>query len=169
MLAEELKYMTTVTQQPMMLKPTMKLTYHLCRIVLGVVLIYASIDKISNPEDFGKIIYSYQLLPEEMINLTAIILPWLELITGLLLIFQLWIPGTVLLTNILFIVFITAILSALLRGLDIDCGCFSTSGGKGSMNTITFFRDFSFVIMAFFLLMVTFFPKKIRLPLPTDY
>lgn len=150
--------MTTVKQPPM------KLAYHLCRLVLGAVLIYASIDKISNPEDFGKIIYSYQLLPEEMINLTAIILPWLELITGLFLIFQLWLPGTVLLANILFMIFITAIISALLRGLDIDCGCFSTSGGKGSMSMITFFRDFSFVIMALFLLGITFFSKEIRSP-----
>lgn len=160
--------MTTMKQPPMMLQLSMELAYHLCRIVLGAVLIYASIDKISNPEDFGKIIYSYQLLPEEMINLTAIILPWLELITGLFLIFQIWMSGTVLLTNSLFMVFIAAILSALLRGLDIDCGCFSTSGGKGSINMITFFRDVSFVMMALFLLKVTFFPKEIRLPFRRD-
>ncbi|MCF6248806.1 MAG: DoxX family protein [Desulfobacula sp.] len=155
--------MKIVKQNPKTSLPVIKMIYHLCRIILGAVLIYASIDKIVNPEAFGKIIYTYQLLPGKMINIIAIILPWLELIVGMFLIFQLWVPGTVLLTNALFMVFIGAIISALLRGLNIDCGCFSTSGGNGSMNMVTFFRDFSFVIMAFSLLVFTFLPQKIGL------
>jgi len=142
--------------------------YHLCRLVLGSVLIYASIDKIVDPAAFGKIIFSYQLLPDQMINITAIVLPWLELVVGILLVFQLWMPGTIMLINTLFMVFTGAILSALLRGLDINCGCFSTSGGEGSINMITFFRDFSFIVMAFFLLIFTFFPQKIGMPFQKD-
>lgn len=160
--------MKTVRQRSKRSLLIFKMMYHLCRLVLGSVLIYASIDKIVDPAAFGKIIFSYQLLPDQMINITAIVLPWLELVVGILLVFQLWMPGTIMLINTLFMVFTGAILSALLRGLDINCGCFSTSGGEGSINMITFFRDFSFIVMAFFLLIFTFFPQKIGMPFQKD-
>ena len=47
------------------------------RVILGAVFIYASIDKIRNPEAFAKAVYNYQILPDSLINLTAIALPWL--------------------------------------------------------------------------------------------
>lgn len=132
--------------------PGMNLIYHLFRVILGVVLVYASIDKIVSPAEFGEIIYNYQLLPDQLISLTAIILPWVEFLLGIFLIFRMWTPGTVLLTNGMFFVFTIAIISALVRGIDIDCGCFSTSGGKGGMTIWTLLRDLSFMAMSLFLL-----------------
>ena len=140
--------------------PVMNTLYHVFRIILGAVLIYASIDKIIYPNAFAKIIYNYQILPGDAINVAALVLPWLELVTGLFLIFQIWTPGTTVLTNILLIVFMGAIIFALARGLNIDCGCFSISGGKSAINTMTLFRDFSFILMALFLLAATFFPQR---------
>ena len=52
------------------------------RIVLGVVLIYASIDKIIHPDAFAKLIGNYNVLPFGLENVVAIILPTLELIVG---------------------------------------------------------------------------------------
>ena len=52
------------------------------RIVLGVVLIYASIDKIIHPDAFAKLIGNYNVLPFGLENIVAIILPTLELIVG---------------------------------------------------------------------------------------
>jgi hypothetical protein len=46
--------------------------------------------------------------------------------------------------------------------LNIDCGCFSTAGGKGSMNLITLFRDFSFILMSIFLFLFLFPPQWIE-------
>lgn len=134
---------------------------HIFRIILGAVLIYASIDKIIYPNAFAKIIYNYQILPNDVINVTAFVLPWMELITGLFLIFQLWTPGTIVLTNFLLIIFMGAIVYALAMGLNIDCGCFSISGGKSPINMMTIVRDFSFMFMALFLLTATFFPQRI--------
>ena len=56
------------------------------RLVLGGIFIYASLDKIVHPRAFAEIIYNYQILPGSLINLSAVILPWLELFLGLLLI-----------------------------------------------------------------------------------
>lgn len=45
------------------------------RLFLGAVFVYASLDKILHPQAFAEMVYNYQLLPDVLINLTAIILP----------------------------------------------------------------------------------------------
>lgn len=99
------------------------------RIVLAAVFLYAAVPKIADPAGFAKSIFNYQALPDAAINPLALFLPWLELIAALAL---LAVPrlrrGALLLIGGMLIVFILAISSAMLRGLNIDCGCFSTSG-----------------------------------------
>ena len=56
------------------------------RLILGGVFVFASIDKILHPAAFAEAVYNYQILPDNLINLTAIVLPWLELVLGSLLI-----------------------------------------------------------------------------------
>ena len=57
------------------------------RIILGFVFIYAAISKAAEPESFAIAIANYKLLPDFLINISAIILPWIELCAGLLLLF----------------------------------------------------------------------------------
>ncbi len=97
-----------------------------CRVIVGVVFIYASLDKIAHPAEFAGIVNNYRILPHQLINLTAIILPWLELAAGLLLVFGLFSRGSSLIISLLLVVFIAAIGFNLARGLDFNCGCFST-------------------------------------------
>ena len=101
----------------------------LCRIVLGVVFIYAAVSKAAGPEGFSQSIANYKLLPLFLINIFAIILPWIELCAGLLLIFGVSIKENAAILSGLLIVFIIAIVISLVRGLDIDCGCFGTVDG----------------------------------------
>ena len=56
------------------------------RWLLGATFIYASYSKILAPAVFAKIIYGYDLFPAMLINLFAILLPFVELIAGLALI-----------------------------------------------------------------------------------
>jgi uncharacterized membrane protein YphA (DoxX/SURF4 family) len=125
--------------------------YHGARIILGLVFIYASYDKILHPAAFAKIVYNYQILPDEFVNLTAVFLPWLELTIGILLIFGIWLPGSVFIGNILLIIFFSAIMFNKARGLDISCGCFSTNAGGTGESTLYLLRDFSFVVIAAYL------------------
>ncbi len=104
--------------------------YYGARWILGGVFIYASYDKILHPAAFSKIIYNYQILPDGLINLTALVLPMLELIMGIFLWVGFWMPGTVMLSNILLVSYIGILTFNLVRGLDINCGCFSTSSGS---------------------------------------
>jgi uncharacterized membrane protein YphA (DoxX/SURF4 family) len=141
--------------------------YHGARIMLGIVFIYASYDKILHPAAFAKIIYNYQILPDELINLSAILLPWLELAIGSLLIIGIWLPGSVFVGNILLIIFFCAIMYNKARGLDISCGCFSTSQVAVPESTLYLLRDFSFVIIAVYLFIKVFIMDSAGLNSPS--
>jgi uncharacterized membrane protein YphA (DoxX/SURF4 family) len=130
--------------------------YHGARIILGMVFVYASYDKILHPAAFAKLIYNYQILPDELVNLSAIFLPWLELTIGSLLITGVWLPGSVFISNILLIIFFCALMYNKARGLDINCGCFSTSPGEAPESTFYLLRDLSFVVIAVYLFFKVF-------------
>ena len=99
------------------------------RLFFGFVFIYASVTKISDPEGFAQTIYNYKLLPLFLVNILAIILPWIELTTGILLLFGVSVKENSAILNGLLIIFIIAIIISLFRGLDINCGCFGTVDG----------------------------------------
>lgn len=98
------------------------------RLLIGTIFIYASYHKIIVPASFAKIIWYYHIVPGSLINLMALILPWLELLSGLALILGIFYRGSVLWMNLLLVIFIAALSSSIARGLDIDCGCFKASG-----------------------------------------
>ena len=126
------------------------------RLILGGVFIYAGFDKILHPAAFSEAIYNYQILPDVFINLTAIILPWLELFLGVILIVGFWVPGAVVISNVLLITFLGAMLFNLARGMDISCGCFSTSSAGSTINTWTVLRDGFFLAISLYLFFATF-------------
>jgi uncharacterized membrane protein YphA (DoxX/SURF4 family) len=133
----------------------------IARLILGVVFIYASIDKILHPATFAEAVYNYQILPDMLINLTAIILPWLELLLGIFLVLGVCLQGVVFLSNMLLAIFFGALVFSLARGLDINCGCFSTSQTTSNLCMCLYvIRDSVFLIPAFFLFYCTFLRKK---------
>ena len=129
------------------------------RLILGGVFVYASIDKILHPAAFAEAVFNYQILPDGLINITAIVLPWLELVLGSLLILGFWMPGAVAMSNLLLITFMGVLLFNLARGLDVSCGCFSTAATESAINMWTILRDASFLAIAVCLLFVTLFSK----------
>lgn len=96
----------------------------LSRLILGVVFIVASIEKIAQPELFASSILAYKLLPLVMVNIAALVIPWLELVCGITMMVGAKIRAASVIFFILLVVFIVAIISAIVRGLTIDCGCF---------------------------------------------
>jgi uncharacterized membrane protein YphA (DoxX/SURF4 family) len=109
-------------------------------LALGVLFVYASLDKIAQPADFARIVYHYRLIgPDRLIpplipNLLAVTLPWIELLVGLLLAAGVWRREAAGLAAGLLVVFLVAVGAALYRGIDIEnCGCFSVgAGGRGA-------------------------------------
>jgi uncharacterized membrane protein YphA (DoxX/SURF4 family) len=130
------------------------------RFILGGVFVYASFDKILHPAAFAEAVYNYQILPDKLINLTAIVLPCLELVLGIFLIINFWTSGAVVMCNLLLTTFIGALLFNMARGLNINCGCFSTTAVESSMNVLTVLRDASFLAISGYLLYAIFFYRK---------
>jgi uncharacterized membrane protein YphA (DoxX/SURF4 family) len=126
------------------------------RIVLGGVFLYAGFDKVLHPAAFAEAVFNYQILPDFLVNLTAVILPWLELTLGVLLISGIWIPGSAVLGTLLLAIFMGAMVFNLARGLDIDCGCFSLSASGGRLTLRTILRDAVFLLPAVYLLIEVF-------------
>ncbi len=124
----------------------------ICRIFLGFLFIYASLEKILQPEEFAKQVGYYKALPFGLENLLAIVLPWTELIVGICLLAGLFVDGAALLSIIMMLVFILAISQAMLRGIDITCGCFKVSADSEKLGLHTIIRDIIFLIMSFVVL-----------------
>lgn len=122
------------------------------RMFLGGIFIYASLDKIFKPALFAEAVYNYQILPDILINLTALVLPWLELVLGLMLVAGIWLPGAVLLSTLLLLAFSGILIFNMARGLNINCGCFSTEPSTDPISLWTVMRDASFLVPAFYLL-----------------
>lgn len=131
---------------------------------MGAIFITAAVDKILNPAAFAKMIFNYQLLPDSLINFSAIVLPWLELTLGLSLMIGLWLPGAVVLVNVLLLAFLGALVFNLARGLNIHCGCFSTATTGEPATLWYLFRDASFVLIGGCLLLGVFFSDRIAKP-----
>ena len=125
------------------------------RIVLGLVFIYASIDKIINPLDFSNAIDNYHITPIMLNNIIALIIPWIELIIGICLITGVFLDGSSIISIILLLIFIFMISQALIRGIDLHCGCFDlTEKSADDVNLkLKMFKriieDFVFLLLAF--------------------
>jgi len=98
----------------------------LIRLFIGGVFIFTGISKIVDPVLFAKEISNYRMLPDFSINLLAIILPWIELIVGILFVFGIRVKANLLLLAGMLLMFNFAVGVAWARGLNINCGCFSS-------------------------------------------
>jgi len=122
------------------------------RIFLGVIFVYAPLDKIMEPSQFARIIYNYHLLPSELINLMAILLPWVELVCGVVLILGVQKKGSLLLLNFMLTVFMVAIGINLIRNVDLECGCFSVSSKSKSHALGLLLRDVGMLAIGIYLM-----------------
>jgi hypothetical protein len=111
------------------------------RLLLGGILIYASTTKIGHAEEFAVALANYRVIPSVLILLGSLIVPWLELILGVLLITGAWRSTASFLTALLFLVFTLAVTQALVRGIDISCGCFDLTGTEEKIGSLTILRN----------------------------
>jgi len=114
----------------------------LARLVLGGMFIYMGWAKIFDPVDFLKLIREYRMFPDGgffLLNLTAVVLPWIEVLCGVLLILGVGLRGSALLLLVMLVGF-TIVVAVRAIGIyqaqDIafcaikfDCGC-----GAGEQN-----------------------------------
>ena len=100
------------------------------RLLVGGAFVVAGALKVADPAKFALDVSNYRLVPYELINLVAILLPWIEITSGLFVLAGIWLRAAALVITSLTVMFLVLIVSALARGLNIECGCFGTVGGK---------------------------------------
>jgi putative oxidoreductase len=118
------------------------------RLALAAVFLWAGFAKAWNPQEFGLEIARYRMVPHHLINALAIMLPWIEIVAGLLLVVGLWVRAAALLCTGMMVMFVAAIVVALQRGLDISCGCFGGGDQAARLSQATLWRDLLWFLWA---------------------
>lgn len=124
----------------------------ICRIILACTFAYASYVKILHPDVFFMDIRRYQLSPDALSQISAYLLPAFELCLSITILIPRYVKSSAILMATLFLMFILAILSAWIRGLDISCGCFGNSNITGNyISTIS--RDILLIALTIAILL----------------
>jgi putative oxidoreductase len=124
------------------------------QLALGAIFIVAALPKITDPPSFAHMIYNYRILPGGLINISALVMPWIELLAGLALVLGICIRPARWIITAMLVTFIVAISINLLRSNAIDCGCFDVSAaGKTHEEQIrdmwlVIVRDLGMLLMA---------------------
>lgn len=100
------------------------------RLLVGGAFVFAGVLKIADPAKFALDVGNYRLVPHELTNLVAILVPWIEAAAGAFVLAGIWLRAAALVITSLTVMFFFVIVSALARGLNIECGCFGTVGGQ---------------------------------------
>lgn len=116
------------------------------RLLLGAVFILAGVLKQADAWAFADSIYRFDLIPTWLINPLALTLPLVEIVAGVLTLGGRFRRPATCTLGMLCVIFNLALAQALVRHLNIDCGCFGQLGGFGTKpwpalvrNTIFFF------------------------------
>ena len=127
-----------------------------CRLGLGVLFIYSALAKISDPDDFARSVMRYEFLPDFTIGIFSMTMPMLELLAGLSMLFTKWLRESAFLVSGMLVMFIIALVQALVRGLEISCGCFGVPsvGGREEI-LIALVRDVVLIVPSVWLMFRT--------------
>ena len=107
-----------------------------CRLVVGGLFIWAGVLKIIDPLGFAQSIENYRLFPRELAFIIAVILPWVEALSGACLSAGLFRRSSALIISVLLIGFIGLVAVTMLRGIDTTCGCFGGLSRKADLRLI---------------------------------
>jgi uncharacterized membrane protein YphA (DoxX/SURF4 family) len=121
-------------------------------VALGGVFLYAAHDKILDPRPLVTIIWNYRILPPGPVNLMAIFMPWMELLIGLGLLTGFSRRAASFWATALLLVFTAALMVNAVRGIDVACGCFSTSATETNNAWLLVARDLPMLAAALWML-----------------
>jgi putative oxidoreductase len=100
------------------------------RFVVGGVFIWAGLLKILDPLEFAQDIANYRVFSRDISFVIAIVLPWIEVLCGVLVILGIFRATSSLVLSGLLVAFLALITATILRGIDVECGCFGSLGRR---------------------------------------
>jgi putative oxidoreductase len=99
-------------------------------LMVGGIFIWAGLLKIFDPLGFAQAIANYRVFPHWMSFMLALVLPWMEVICGAFLVLGLFRRSSALFLSFFLAGFLILVVSTIVRGIDIDCGCFGRFSQK---------------------------------------
>jgi putative oxidoreductase len=108
-------------------RPILRVGRFVLRLLIAALFLFAAIAKLIDPGAFAQQIANYQLTPWPADAVLSVFLPALELCVGICLLLGRWESGALVWLAVLLMIFSGALISAIVRGLSIDCGCFGRS------------------------------------------
>ena len=108
----------------------------LLRVIVGGAFIWAGALKIADSLGFAQSIENYQVVPHNLAFLIAVVLPWVEVLSGAFLIIGVYGRSSALLISLLLAGFIGLVALALARGIDTSCGCFGSLSRRADFSLI---------------------------------
>ena len=121
------------------------------RLGLAAVFLVSGVLKALDPDTTYVAVRAYDVLPKAGVALVAGVLPWFEIVLGLLLLAGVATRRVAIVSAALLLVFIAGVTQAWARGLSIDCGCFGAGGAVAPKDTsygLELLRDTGFLLMA---------------------
>jgi putative oxidoreductase len=118
------------------------------RLVLAGVLLAAAIPKLTDPAGFAAKLPNYRLFPDASVNIVAAVAPMWELLAAAALLSGRLYRGGVWLVTGLMATFTVLIASALLRGIDLDCGCFGAAAQAEPVGAFELVRNIVLLALA---------------------
>lgn len=115
------------------------------RIVLGGLFLWAASTKVGSLHAFAEEVANYQLVPPALVPIVATTVVGVEIVAGLLLVTGIWARAAAAVLTGLLVVFIGGLSQALVRGIDLRCGCF---GGADVATWGTVWRDVAMLVPA---------------------
>lgn len=106
------------------------------RLVLGCMFLVSTLGKIRQPYDFLGDVYGYELVGPKLGMLTAMVLPWTELLVGICLLGSIFVGGALLVSAGMGVMFTFALSWAMYHELDISCGCFGAGSNQIGYGTL---------------------------------
>jgi uncharacterized membrane protein YphA (DoxX/SURF4 family) len=97
------------------------------RLALALAFFYSGFAKLLDPQELLFAVKAFKILPTQpdlLITTATYTVPIAEVLCAVLLVIGLWSRAAGFLLALMIVVFTAAIVSVLLRGLSIDCGCF---------------------------------------------
>jgi uncharacterized membrane protein YphA (DoxX/SURF4 family) len=120
------------------------------RLGLGVMFLYTGSVHFLDPQGFAEAVSNYRILPAMLVNPFSAALPVIEMIAGAAFVLGISVPGASLIVAGLLFLFALALAMALFQGLDISCGCFTTSREAQRISWVYLVRDAGLLALAVF-------------------
>jgi putative oxidoreductase len=117
-----------------------------CRIVLGALFVWAAITKLPDMAAFAQDVANYRLVPAALVPFLAAAVVGIELLAGISLVAGVMERAAAAVIAALLVAFTVFLSQALLRGIDLRCGCF---GGDEPASWWTVARDLVMLAAAF--------------------